>query len=94
MKTWGKDLYIIHAGPELTKLGRSQHPNKRLQEISRGMPFAECRLWSVFPDAGWLGPALQSELASLFEKRAEWYRASAHEISALVVRQLAELERA
>ena len=77
-KVWGRDLYIIAAGPELTKLGRSQHPQKRLQEISRGMPFQPCRL--------------HRELALGHEKRGEWYRCSAETVAATVVRRLGSLE--
>ena len=90
-KAWGQDLYIIAAG-ELTKLGRSQHPQKRLQEISRGMPFQPCRLWGVFPDAGPVEAALHRELSLSHEKRGEWYRCSAADVAATVVRRLGLLE--
>ncbi len=92
-KNWGRHLYVIHAGNELTKVGRSQHPEKRLQEVSRGIPFVECRLWAVFPDSGWLEPALHRQLGSVYEKCAEWYRAPADEVLALVACQLAELDK-
>ena len=91
-KVWGKDLYIIAAGLELTKLGRSQHPQKRLQEISRGMPFQPCSLFAVFPDAGPMEAALHRELALGHEKRGEWYRCSAETVAATVVRRLGSLE--
>ena len=91
-KVWGKDLYLISAGPELTKLGRSQHPQKRQQEIARGMPFAECTLWAVFPDGGCLEAALHKELAILHEKRGEWYRAPVDKVAQTVVRCLSALE--
>ena len=89
--TWGKDLYIITAG-ELTKVGRSQHPQKRLQEISRGMPFVECRLWAVFPNAGPLEAGLHRELGSLHEKRGDWYRCPVERIAQTVVARLNGLE--
>jgi hypothetical protein len=91
-KAWGQDLYIIAAGPELTKLGRSQHPQKRLQEISPGMPFQPCSLFAVFPDAGPMEAALHRELALGHEKRGEWYRCSAETVAATVVRRLGSLE--
>jgi len=93
-KTWGADLYIISAGPELTKLGRSQHPQKRLLEISRGMPFQPCRLWGVFPDAGPLESSLHKELSLSHEKRGDWYRCSAGDLAAVVVRRLGSMEDA
>jgi Meiotically up-regulated gene 113 len=91
-KVWGKDLYLIAAGPELTKLGRSQHPEKRLQEFSRHMPFAECVLWAVFPNAGCLEAQLHKELAILHEKRGEWYRCSVETVARTVVSRLAVLD--
>ena len=91
MKTWGQDLYIISAG-ELTKLGRSQHPQRRLQEISRGMPFQPCQLWAVFPDAGPMEAALHRELALGHEKRGEWYRCPAGDVAQTVVRRLGLME--
>ena len=91
-KVWGKDLYIISAGPELTKLGRSQHPQKRLQEIARGMPWSECALWAVFPDAGCMETSLHKELAVLHERRGEWYRCSAGDVGQIVARRLGMLE--
>ena len=93
-KAWGQDLYIIAAGPELSKLGRSQHPQKRLQEISRGMPFQPCRLWGVFPDAGPLESSLHKELGLSQEKRGDWYRCSAGDLASVVVRRLGLMEDA
>ncbi len=48
VRAYGTDLYIISAG-ELTKIGRSKHCLKRLQEIARGMPWSDCRLIATFP---------------------------------------------
>ena len=85
---------MISAGPELTKLGRSHHVDRRLSEIKRGMPFASLRLWAVFPDAGPLEAALHRELALGHEKRGDWYRCSAEEVTASVVRRLGSMEDA
>ena len=71
---WGCDLYLIHAG-ELCKIGRSKHCHKRFQEISRSMPFAECRLVAVFPGGGLLEGWVFKALAR-FERRGEWFRCS------------------
>ena len=91
-KVWGKDLYIISAGPELSKLGRSQHPEKRLSEIARHMPFAECALWAIFPNGGCMEAALHKELANLHEKRGEWYRCSASVVAQKVATRLGMME--
>jgi Meiotically up-regulated gene 113 len=90
-RAWGKDLYIITAG-ELTKVGRSQHPLRRLKEIARGMPFAECRLWAVFPNAGPLEAGLHRELGLHHEKRGDWYRCPVEQIAQTVVARLNGLE--
>ena len=91
-KVWGKDLYVISAGPELSKLGRSQHVDKRLSEIKRGMPFAELRLWAVFPGAGPMEAALHRQMALGHEKRGEWYRCPAGDVAQTVVRCLGSME--
>ena len=72
-RAYGTDLYVISAG-ELTKVGRSKHCQKRLTEISRGMPWTECRLVAVFPALGflesWVHWALQQQGT---ERRGEWF---------------------
>ena len=79
---WGCDLYLIQAG-ELCKVGRSKHCHKRFQEISRGMPFADCRLVAVFPGEGhlegWVFKALEP-----FERRSEWFRCTPSDALAAV----------
>ncbi len=77
---------------EITKLGRSQHPQKRLAEISRGMPWSPCRLWAVFPDGGFLEAQLHRQLSGQFDKRGEWNKAAPDQIVQLVVEQLASVE--
>ena len=93
-KVWGKDLYIISAGPELTKLGRSQNPQKRLQEISRGLPFVQCRLWAIFPDVGALESALHKELSLGNARCGEWYQVPAVDVARTVVSRLGALTEA
>ena len=90
-KNWGLDLYIIQT-EGLTKLGRSQHPQIRLREIQRGLPWSPCHLWAVFPRAGHLEAALHRTLAARYEKFAEWYKASPEQIVAVVASHIAALE--
>ena len=89
--TWGRDLYVISCG-EITKLGRSQHPQKRLQEVARGMPWSPCRLWAVFPDAGFLEAGLHRQLSGQFERRGEWYKVGPEVIARLAVAHLTAVE--
>ena len=90
-KAWGADLYLIQAG-ELTKLGRSQHPQKRLQEIQRGVPWLRCHLYAIFPKCGFLEASLHRQIWGLFDRHGEWYLASPNQVAEVVLKQLAELE--
>ena len=90
-KKWGSDLYIVSA-PPLAKLGRSQHPQKRILEISRGCPWLDCKLWVTFPGAGFLEAGLHKELTSRFERHGEWYVCTASEVARSCVDRLLALE--
>ena len=91
-KKWGSDLYLLEIDGETVKLGRSQHPAKRLQEIARAQPFSPVRLYCVWPGAGCLEAGLHRLLAARFEKRLEWYRASPAAVARVVLAQLETLE--
>ena len=92
-KGWGADLYLVTAG-ELTKLGRSQHPHKRLQEIQRGVPWLECKLYAIFPNAGFLEAGLHKDLTARFQRHGEWYVCTASEVARTCVERLQGLEAA
>ena len=70
-RAYGTDLYVISAG-ELTKVGRSKHCQKRLQEIARGMPWSDCRLVATFPGLGFAEPWVHRALQD-YERRGEWF---------------------
>ena len=70
-RAYGTDLYVISAG-ELTKVGRSKHCQKRLKEISAGMPWTECRLVATFPGLGFAEPWVHRALQD-YERRGEWF---------------------
>ena len=90
-KNWGLDLYIVET-EGMTKLGRSQHPQIRLREIQRGLPWSPCSLWCVFPRAGHIEAAVHRELAARFEKFAEWYKATPQQIVSVVALHIAALD--
>ena len=88
-RAYGTDLYIISA-IELTKVGRSKHCQKRLQEIAHGMPFSECRLVATFAGLGkaerWIHRALQD-----YERRGEWFWMPPEVARRVVAKQLETL---
>ena len=90
-KAWGADLYLVTAG-ELTKLGRSQHPHKRLQEIQRGVPWLQCKLYAIFPTAGFLEAGLHKDLTARFQRHGEWYVCTAYQVAETCVARLKALE--
>ena len=90
-KAWGADLYLVTAG-ELTKLGRSQHPHKRLQELQRGVPWLQCKLYAIFPTAGFLEAGLHKDLTARFQRHGEWYVCTAAQVAETCVARLKALE--
>ena len=90
---WGRDLYVAKSG-DFTKVGRSQHVQKRMVELQRGMPFQECTLVALFPQAGSLELSIHRELeAASVQRYNEWFLARPADVIRCVAQQLANLER-
>lgn len=88
---WGRDLYICSTG-EFTKVGRSQHVQRRMVEIRRGFPFQECPLVAVFPLAGGIELSVHRELeAAGVQRYNEWFLARPADVIRCVARQLGQL---
>ncbi len=91
-RPYGTHLYVLSA-PGWTKVGRSKHCQKRLAEIQSHFPWLSLELVGEWAAQGHQEPALHRQLGSVYEKCAEWYRAPADEVLALVACQLAELDK-
>ena len=72
-REYGTHLYIIQAG-EVCKVGRSMNVNRRFDEVSRSMPFADARLVATFQNAGFAEPWVLKALSQSYERRSEWFR--------------------
>ena len=93
-RTWGQDLYIMSAGPDLVKVGRSYHAERRLGEVQRGAPWMDIHLAAVFADRGAVETLAHAVLSDWGFRRVggEWWACSLAQASAAVAEALSEIE--
>ena len=93
-RPWGQDLYIMCAGPDLVKVGRSYDAERKLGEVQRGAPWLDINLAAVFADRGAVETMAHAVLSDWGFRRmgGEWWACTVGQASAAIAEALSQIE--